>query len=179
MHGSDLESPSNVLPPGVPQTSVQQPEPPQNLAPSENIIQHHTDLEPQPKMVPPGVPTSIPQASVQQPEPVQNMAENITADPDHIANVKLLSNDKPLADSLDHKSSVDSPSGIFKPTPVAEPVQPLSLGKAPSEGTPVELCKPAPVEQMHLQMPPKMEGQFQPSGKQESTVDGKKMPNNV
>ena len=169
-----------VNPPSIPQASVQQPVSPQDMAFNEgDFMLRRTDLEPPPNMVPPGVPTSTPQASVQQPEPVQNMAENIPADPDHHAHVKLPSHANPLADSLGHKSSIDRPSVTLKPAAVVEPVQPPSLGKAPSEGTPVELFKPAPVEQMQLHMPPKMEGQFQPSGKQESTVDGKKMNNNL
>lgn len=207
LHHSDLEPPLSMVPPGVPtstqqasfqkpepvqaslvppgnlpstpQASVQQPEPPQDMAlPEGDIMLHRNDLEPPPKMVPPVVPTSIPQASVQQPEPVQNMAENIRADPDHDAYTKLPSHEKPLADSLDHKPSMDSPSGTFKPSSVVEAVQPPSLGKAPSEGTPLELFKPAPVEQMQLHMPPKMEGQFQPSGKPKSVVDGKKVHKN-
>lgn len=168
-HGSDLEPPPNMVPPGVPQASVQQPEPPQGMTLPER------DLEPPPKMVPPGVPTSIPQASLQQSDPVQSMAENISANPDHNAYIKLPSHEKPLVDSLDHKLSMDSPSGTLKPLSVVAPVQPPSLGKEPSERSLLELFKPAPVEQMQLHMPPKMEGQFQPSGKQESTVDGKKI----
>ena len=169
LRGSDVETAPNMVPPGVSQASVQQPEPAQGMTLPER------DLELPPKMVPPGVPTSIPQASLQQPDPVQSMAENISANPDHNAYVKLPSNEKPLADSLDHNLSMDSPLGTFKPSSVVEPVQPPSLGKEPSERSLLELFKPAPVEQMQLHMSPKMEGQFQPSGKQESTVDGKKI----
>ena len=171
LHDSDLEPPPNMVPPGVPQASVQQPEPPQSMAlPEGDMVR--SDLAPPPKMVPPGVPTFIPQASVQHPQPVQNVAENVPADVDHNAYIKLSSSEKPLADSLDHKPSMDSPSGIFKPSSVVEPVQPPSLDKALSERTPADLFKPASVEHMHLHMPPKMEGQSQPSGEQESTVHG-------
>ena len=180
LHGSDLEPPPSMAPLGIPQASYEQPEPPQDMAlPDGDIILHQRDLESPPKMVPPGVPASIPQASVQQPDPVQSMAENTSADPDHNAHVKLPSHDKSLADSLDQKLSMDSPSGTFKPSSVVQPVQPPSLGKEPSERTLLELFKPAPVEQMQLHMPPKMEGQFQQSGKQESSVDGKKKTVNI
>ena len=181
--------PLQVMPPpvstSIQQASVQHPEPLQDLTLSNNdLVLQRSDLEPPPsmvpssvppKMVPPGVPTSIPQASVQQPDSVQSMAENTSADPDHNAHVKLPSHDKPLADSLDQNLSIDSPSGRFKPSSVVEPVQPPSLGNEPSERTLLELFKPAPVEQMQLHMPPKVEGQFQQSGKEESTVDGKKI----
>ena len=170
---------ASMVPPGysssVPQASVQQPEPPQDMVLKEDNFMLRSDLEPPLNMVLPGVPTSIPQASEQQPEPVQNMAENIPADPDHNAHVKLPSRENSLEDSLDRKSSMDSPSVTFNPTPVVEPVQPPTLCKTSSEGTPDELFQPASVEQMKLNMPSKKEGQFQPSGKQESTVDGTKM----
>jgi len=205
-HHSDLEPPFSMVPPGVPtstqqdffqqpesvrastvppgnppsvpQASVQQPVPPQDMALKEDVFMLRSDLEPPPNMVPPGVPTSIPQAFDQQPEPVQNMAENIPADPDHNAHVKLPSLENSLEDSLDRKSSMDSPSVTFNPTPVVEPVQPPTVCKRPSEGNPVELFQPAPVEQMKLNMPSKMDGQFQPSEKQDSTVDGTKMYKN-
>jgi len=204
-HHSDLEPPFSMVPPGVPastqdffqepesvqastvppgnlpllpQASVQQPEPPQDMALKEDVFMLRRDLEPPPNMVLSGVPTSIPQASDQQPEPVQNVAENIPADPDHNAHVKLPSRENSLEDSLDRKSSMDSPSVTFNPTPVVEPVQPPTVCKRPSEGNSVELFQPAPVEQMKLNMPSKMEVQFQPSGKQESTVDGTKMYKN-
>ena len=171
LHDSDVEPPPNMVPPGVPEASVQQPEPPQGMALPEGDIMLRSDLEPPPKMEPPGVPASISQASFHHPEPVQNIAENIPADADQNAYVKLPSHEKGLVDSSDHNPSMDSPSGTFKPSALVEPVQPPSLDIVPSEET--ELFEPTVVEHMHPHMPPKMEGQSQPSGKQESTVDGK------
>lgn len=164
----------------------------------DNILLPRSDLEtPQQQqsegflfsMAPPDVSPALWQTSVQQDEQLQNIPENVPAD--YNAHIKLPSDEKLLVDSLDHKSSMDSPSGTFKPNSIVEPMQPPSLGQAPLEQTPSGLFMPGSVsEQMKPCMPPDMESSFsdvdrpthqesrpevasEPSGEQRSLVDGK------
>ena len=164
-------------------------------SPSMNdVMLPHNDLEPTlqeqsgehlSSMAPQSVPPTFPQAFVQQDEPVQNMAENIPVN--HYDQDNLPADEKPLVDSLEHKSlSIDSPSGTFRPNSVGEPMQPPSVGQVPLEDTPSGFFVPGSVEQLKLhdvEYNPSDEGQpqqesvpeatFQPSVQQKSLVEGK------
>lgn len=131
-------------------------------------------------LAPPAFPPAIPH--LQQDGPLQNMAQNVPAD--HNAHVKLPYDEKPLADSLDQESSMDSPSGTFKP------MQPPPLGQVPFEESPSGLFMPGSAGQVRPPMLPDMESSLsdadqprqqesvpevtsEPSGVQQSLADGK------
>lgn len=137
-------------------------------------------------MAPPAFPPVIPQ-DVQQDEPQQNMAESLPAD--HNADIKLPVDEEILADALDLKPLMDSPSGTFKSDSLV-PVQPPSLGQVPFEESPSGLFKPGSAGQMRPPMLPDMEstlsdadqprqqesgpeGTSEPSVEQNSLADGK------